>query len=68
MCMLFIASVVESSVSGPWQQLCLRRKQLLVEWRKQRVSSERVPLIEPAQLLHVQTAQQTQHCHLLVQL
>lgn len=58
----------ESSVSGPRQQLRLRGEQLLVERRKQRVSSERVTLTEPSQLLHVHAAQCTQHCHLLVQL
>lgn len=47
----------ESSMSGPRQQLCLRGKQLLVEWREHRVSGERVTLTEPAQFLHVQTAQ-----------
>ena len=47
----------ESSVSGPRQQLCLGGEQLLVERREQRVSGERVTLTEPAQLLHVQTAQ-----------
>lgn len=55
-------------MSGPRQQLCLRGEQLLVERREERVSSEWVTLTEPAQLLHVQTAQWTQHCHPLVQL
>lgn len=58
----------ESSVSGSRQQLGLTGEQLLVERREQRVSGEWVTLTEPAQLLHVQTAQWTQHCHPLVQL
>ena len=62
------ACVCPSSVSGPRQQLGLRGEQLLVQRREQWVSSERVTLTEPAQLLHVHTAQRTQLCHLLVQL
>lgn len=62
------ACVCPSSVSGPRQQLGLGGEQLLVQRREQWVSSERVTLTEPAQLLHVHTAQRTQLCHLLVQL
>lgn len=58
----------QSSVRVPRQQVSLGGEQLLVEWREQRVDGERVALTEPAQLLHVQAAQGTQHRHLLVQL
>lgn len=58
----------ESSVRGPRHHFCLRGKQLLVEWGEERVSRERVALTEPAELLHVQARQRTQHCHPLVQL
>lgn len=68
MSMCVFAYCSHSSVSGPWHQLCLRGKQLLVEWREERVSSERVTLTEPTELLHVKAAQWTQHCHPLVQL
>lgn len=47
----------ESSLCGPRPWLCLRGEQLLVEWWEQRVNGERVTLTEPAQLLHVQSAQ-----------
>lgn len=58
----------QSSVRVPLQQVSLGGEQLFVEWREERVNSERIALTEPAQLLHVQAAQGTQHCHLLVQL
>lgn len=67
-CVLAIVVVCGGSMWGHRQQLCLWYKQLLVEWRKQRVSREGIPLTEPVQLLHVQTAQRAQHRHPLVQL
>lgn len=67
-CACVFAYYSESSVCGPRHHLCLRGKQLLVEWREKRVSRERVTLTEPAELLHVQARQRTQHCHPLVQL
>lgn len=57
-----------SSVRVPGQQVSLGGEQLLVERGEQRVNRERVAQTEPAQLLHVQAAQGTQHRHLLVQL